>query len=74
MIWLLISEVFIEGKYFARKVWYNSGQLVIDLDDKEYNQTRALSLRGNGKNLSLIASGDAPLIFMVSHIPKNRNM
>jgi hypothetical protein len=63
-------EKLVPTLYFARKVWYISGQLIINLDNKEYNKVRALSLRENENNLSLIVSGDALLFFMVSQIPK----
>ena len=65
-IWFLRTAVLLGGKYLARNTLLRSSQVVIELGGRESNQSRALSLREKGNDLSRIASGEAPLHFKVS--------
>ena len=66
VIRFLRTSILLGGKYLARNTLLRSSQVVIKLGGIESNQSRALSLREKGNNLSHIASSEAPLHFKVS--------
>ena len=59
------------GKYLLRKALESVSQVVKELGSSFYSQSLALSLSEKGKSRSLIASLNASLILMVSHLARN---
>lgn len=66
LIWLLSKVVLLGGKYLAKKTFFNSSHVVMELDSKDYSHALALSLNEKGKICNRITSGLTPLAFTIS--------
>lgn len=66
LISLLSIVVLLDVKYLAKKTFFNSSHVVMELDGKDWSQALALSLKEKGKRRNYISSRLTPLTFTIS--------
>src|ERR1051325_8361037 len=69
----LSIAVLLGGKYLVKKTFFNSSQVVIEFEGRDWSQARALSLKEKGNRRNRIASGFTPFAFTVSAYCTNTN-